>query len=189
VLTLLVLLSGSGMGWAHAQTDPDSVRPAPAEEQPADTTTAISAAPERYAPPPEVSRVPIAPPSAPIFLGGRQVFRVRAGRDGLDPVQRAVLTNLLAVVQLGCGLPAEAERLLRSAQTALETLHTQGSPQLAVVRSNLGSALEAQGREDEALEAYDASISTFEELGLADHPDAVLARRRADALVAASGAH
>jgi small-conductance mechanosensitive channel len=39
------------------------------------------------APPETVAAVPIR--SVPVFLGGREIFRVRVGRDGLDPAARA----------------------------------------------------------------------------------------------------
>ena len=55
--------------------------------------------------------------SVPVFLGGREVFRVRAGRDGLSPGERA--TAIRARLRAAVGrrdAPADSVRLLSTPQ-------------------------------------------------------------------------
>lgn len=53
----------------------------------ADSSSVLRTAHPAVAPPETTAVSPV--PSVPVFLGGRQIFRVRVGRDGLDPGARA----------------------------------------------------------------------------------------------------
>lgn len=53
----------------------------------ADSSSAVRTARPAVAPPETTAVTPV--PSVPVFLGGREIFRVRVGRDGLDPGARA----------------------------------------------------------------------------------------------------
>lgn len=101
----------------------------------------------------------------------------------LDPVQRATLKNMVGLVTLKCGDAAGAEPVLREAVADLEGLYPGGSPHLAAAVSNLASSLQALGRDEEALEAFDRSLALFEQLGLSEHSGAALARERIDELL------
>jgi small-conductance mechanosensitive channel len=51
--------------------------------------------------------------SAPVFLGGHEVFRVRVGLDGLDPAQRAAaIRRRLNQAVADKGIPADSVRLV-----------------------------------------------------------------------------
>lgn len=69
------------------------------------SATAESAAPETLRSEPAVS--------VPVFLGGRTVFRVRAGRDGLGPQERAAAIRArLSAAVANRSLPADSVRLV-----------------------------------------------------------------------------
>ncbi len=52
-------------------------------------------------------------PAVPVFLGGKEVFRVRAGRDGLSPAQRAAAIRArLTTAVADESMPADSVRLV-----------------------------------------------------------------------------
>jgi len=61
---------------------------------------------------PETTGV-VTPGSVPVFLGGTEIFRVRAGRDGLDPLERAAAIRArLAAAVKDVETPAGSVRLV-----------------------------------------------------------------------------
>lgn len=128
--TLLVLL------WAAvaraAGPAPDSVAPSPdsaaAESARADSARAAVGSPAlapdtaaaaalleaaETAPPETALAAPAAP--APVFLGGREVFRVRASRDGLTPAERAAAIRARLNRAVGDrSVPVDSVRLVAS---------------------------------------------------------------------------
>lgn len=71
------------------------------------TASAVSAPPETLVTPP--------PSSVPVFLGAKEVFRVRAARDGLDPKERAAaIRTRLTTAVLDDRTPADSVRLVSS---------------------------------------------------------------------------
>lgn len=66
--------------------------------------------------PPE-SLVTPAPVSVPVFLGGKEVFRVRASRDGLNPAQRAAAIRArLTVAVADTHVPSDSVRMVSTPQ-------------------------------------------------------------------------
>ena len=63
--------------------------------------------------PSETTTVAAPPRPAPIFIGGRQVFRVLVGRDGLDPAQRAsAIRGRINRAVADRSVPADSVRLV-----------------------------------------------------------------------------
>ncbi|MEO7866721.1 MAG: mechanosensitive ion channel family protein [Candidatus Eisenbacteria bacterium] len=95
VLTLAygIALSATAQG-ANLKGSPIAARPdsvlsdslAAGLIHPDSATEALTSIP---APAPAETSITTPPRSAPVFLGGREIFRVRVGRDGLDPAGRA----------------------------------------------------------------------------------------------------
>src|SRR5580765_3861429 len=90
----------------------DSATAAPAAPATPDTARGMLPTPEE-ASTPETVAAPPAP--APVFLGGKELFRVRAARDGMSPAERAsAIRARLNVAVQDVDIPADSVRLVRT---------------------------------------------------------------------------
>jgi serine/threonine protein kinase len=124
-------------------------------------------------------------------LGRSQEAREEADRalagaresGAIDPTTLGEALNSIAILRDRLGSADEAEALRREAVELPRKVYPDGDTKLALVLYNLGRQLANQGRAQEAFEALDEAVRMMDELGLADHPDAVHFRARLDAVV------
>ncbi len=101
---------------AHAEADSSAVA-VPADSVP---TTAVGGwSTAHFTPPSAASETALARPRVrptPVFLGGRELFRVRVGRDGMTVNERAALIReRLADAVEDAGMPADSVELIPAA--------------------------------------------------------------------------
>lgn len=124
VMTVLWIVAGS-MSAPHARAQSVTPRDSSALVQAADSvgvdtlltdSTALHRASEALTAQAETSTpetLAAVPPSVPVFLGGKEIFRVRASRDGLSPSERAkAIRSRLTSAVADDQVPADSVRLI-----------------------------------------------------------------------------